>query len=413
METTVRDRGLAPEGSAKIDLVASWAPVLTRVGAQLAAERSVAGRRIGILLPVEPKTAYLAVMLAEAGAEVTVAAPGALTRDDVAAAVAERGIDIFARSDSTIEQEEQFYALVLARRPEVLIDDRAELIRMAHTTHRESLPALVGASEETTTGVVRLAAMDRAGALEIPCIAANNAKCKHLFDNRYGTGQSAVTAILDSTNLLLAGKRVVVVGYGWVGKGIAARARGIGAQVVVSEVSPFAALEAIHDGFPVLPVRRACASADVVITATGVPGSLPAEAIELLPDGALIANAGAVDDEIDVGWLRHQATETHPTRPHVEEFVLPTGRSVFMIGDGKVVNLSAGEGHPVEIMDLTFSIQALSVRHLLLNAETMRPGLHSVPETVDEAVATTKLDTLGVTIDQLTGEQREHFTRWQ
>lgn len=413
MATAVRDRGLAPEGSAKIDLVASWAPVMTRVGAQLTAERSVVGRRVGILLPVEPKTAYLAVMLAQAGAEVTVAAPGALTRDDVAAAVADRGIEIFARSDSTVEQEEQFYAHVLARRPEVLIDDRAELIRMAHKTHRESLTALLGASEETTTGVVRLAAMDRAGALEIPCIAANDAKCKHLFDNRYGTGQSAVTAILDSTNLLLAGKRVVVVGYGWVGKGIAARARGIGAKVVVSEVSPFAALEAIHDGFSVRPVRAACASADVVITSTGVPGSLPGEAIELLPDGALIANAGAVDDEIDVGWLRGQSIETRPARPHVEEFVLPTGRSVFMIGEGKVVNLSAGEGHPVEIMDLTFSVQALSVRHLLLSAGTMRPGLHSVPEAVDEAVATMKLDTLGVTIDQLTGVQLEHFTTWQ
>ncbi|HLH46432.1 MAG TPA: adenosylhomocysteinase [Acidimicrobiales bacterium] len=413
MDSAVKDGGLAPEGDAKIDLVAAWAPVLSGIAAQLAADGSVAGRRIGIILPIEPKTAYLAVMLADAGAEVALAAPGALTRDDVAAAVAGRGVATFARSDSSPDDEERFYAEVLARRPEVVIDDRAELVRMAHTTHREALPTLIGASEETTTGVVKLRAMQRAGALEVPCIAANDANCKHLFDNRYGTGQSSVTAILDSTNLQLAGKRVLVIGYGWVGKGVAARAAGLGARVTVSEVNPFAALEAIHEGYAVAPVREAAARSDVVISATGVPSSLPAEAIERLPDGALLANAGAVDDEIDVAWLRRHSTAAREARPSVEEFVLPSGRSVYLVGDGKVVNLSAGEGHPVEIMDLTFAVQALSARHLLLEGAGMAPGVHPVPEAVDRAVADAKLASLGVRLDQLSQEQSEHFVTWQ
>ncbi len=413
MQTTLKDPTLAADGGRKLDLAASWAPVMNRVREQLRTEGSVRGRRIGIILPVEPKTAYLALMLTEAGAEVALAAPGALTMDDVAAGVAERGIEVFARSDSTPAQEREFYAAVLARRPEVVIDDRAELIRMAHTSHPEALRDLIGASEETTTGVVTLRAMARAGALRIPCIAANDAKCKHLFDNRYGTGQSTVTAVLDSTNLLMAGKVVLVVGYSWVGKGIAARARGMGAKIVVSEVDPFAALEAVHDGFRVAPVRQACQTADIVMTATGVPHSLPLDAVERLPDGAVLANTGAVDDEFDVVQLRDRALETRTVRRNVEEFRLPSGRSVFVVGGGVVVNLSAGEGHPVEIMDLTFAVQALSARHLLLNGTGMAAALHPLPADIDEAVARSKLDTLGVAIDRLTPDQVRFFTEWE
>jgi len=413
LKSQVKDPSLARDGGRKVELAASWAPVMNRIGERLRADRSVRDRRIGIILPVEPKTAYLAVLLAESGAEVALAAPGALTLDDVAAGVAERGVEVFARSDSTPEQELEFYAEVLARRPEVMIDDRAALIRMAHTTHSEVLEDLIGASEETTTGIVTLRAMARDGALKIPCIAANDAKCKHLFDNRYGTGQSTITAVLDSTNLLMAGKSLLVIGYSWVGKGIAARGRGMGARIIVSEVDPIAALEAVHDGFRVAPVLEACEAADIVMTATGVPNALPPEAIERLPDGALLANAGAVDDEFDMVRLRERALAERLVRRNVEEFRLEEGRSVFVIGDGKVVNLSAAEGHPVEIMDLTFAVQALSARHLLLHGGEMGPGVHQLPAEIDEWVARAKLESLGVRIDHLTPEQERFFSEWE
>ncbi|MDQ6899886.1 MAG: adenosylhomocysteinase [Candidatus Dormibacteraeota bacterium] len=413
LRSVVKDPRLAPAGGRKLDLAGSWSPVLNRVRQRLLAEGSVRDRRVGIILPVEPKTAYLAVMLAGAGAQVALAAPGALTQDDVAAGLAERGVQVFARSDSTPEQEVEFYAEVLGRRPEVLIDDRAALIRMAHTTHPDALQDLIGASEETTTGVVTLRAMAQAGALRIPCIAANDARCKHLFDNRYGTGQSTITAVLDSTNLLLAGKLLLVIGYSWVGKGIAARARGMGAKVTVSEVDPIAALEAVHDGFRVAPVRQACEAAQIVMTATGVPNALPLDAIDRLPDGALLANAGAVDDEFDMLSLRARAQRARVVRRNVEEFRLAEGRSVFVIGDGKVVNLSAGEGHPVEIMDLTFSVQALSARHLLLHGEQMEPAVHLPPTEIDEWVARQKLESLNVSIDHLTREQERFFSDWE
>ncbi|MBJ7602173.1 MAG: adenosylhomocysteinase [Candidatus Dormibacteraeota bacterium] len=413
MRSVVKDPHLAPGGGRKLDLAGTWAPVLNRVRERLLAEGSVRDRRVGIILPVEPKTAYLAVMLAEAGAQVALAAPGALTQDDVAAALAERGVQVFARSDSTPERELEFYSEVLDRRPEVVIDDRAALIRMAHTTHPQALQDLIGASEETTTGVVTLRAMAGAGALRIPCIAANDARCKHLFDNRYGTGQSTITAVLDSTNLLLAGKVLLVIGYSWVGKGIAARARGMGAKVTVSEVDPIAALEAFHDGFRVEPVIKACETAEIVMTATGVPNALPPDAIDRLPDGALLANAGAVDDEFDLRRLRERAQGARLARRNVEEFRLANGRSVFVIGDGKVVNLSAGEGHPVEIMDLTFSVQALSARHLLLHGSEMDSAVHLPPPEIDQWVARQKLQSLGVSIDHLTPEQERYSSNWE
>ena len=408
----VKDPSLAPVGGKKIDWVASWAPVLNRVRDRLFEEGSVRGRRIGIILPVEPKTAYLSVILAQAGAQVTVSFVGAMVLDDVAAGLAERGVEVFARSDSTPEQEREFYTEVLARRPEVVIDDRAEMIRMAHSTHREALEHLLGASEETTTGVVAMRAMEADGTLEVPCIAANDARCKYLFDNRYGSGQSCVQAVLDSTNLLMAGKVMLVVGYGWVGKGVARRARGMGARVVVSEVDPFAALEAYHDGHDVAATLEACERADIVMTCTGVPDALPLEAIERLRDGAILANAGAVDNEFDMDKLRARARQEREVRRNVVEYRLDEGRSVLVVGDGKVVNLSAGEGHPVEIMDLTFSVQALSARHLLLNAAQLEPRVHVLPPEIDEDIARNKLDALGLHVGRLSAEQQRFLRSW-
>lgn len=414
MEPVIRDPGLAPLGSRKIDWAAAWSPVLNRVRERLRDDGTVKGRRIGVILPLEPKTAYLGVMLVEAGAEVALACPAPLVKDDVAAGLVERGVEVFARSDASPEREREFFAEVLARRPEVLIDDRAELIRMAHTTHREALEDLRGATEQTTSGVRELRAMARDGALAVPCIAGNDARSKYLFDNRYGSGQSVIQGILDATNLLMAGKVVLVVGYGWVGKGIARRARGMGGRVVVAEVDPFAALEAHHDGFDVEPLLEACRRADFVVTATGTRHVLGAEAFEQLRDGAIVSNAGGIDDEIDMEGLRRRAAEVREARPpYVVEHVLEPGRSIFVVGGGRVVNLSASEGHPVQIMDLSFSVQALAARHLLLHGEELGPGVHPLPPEIDEDIAREKLEALGIRIDRLTPEQEAFLSGWE
>ena len=403
----------AAEGERKIRWVAEWMPVLNLVRDRLADEATLRGRRLAVILPVEPKTAYLAAVLAEAGAEVSVAFQGVMVHDDVAAGLAARGVEVFARAGSTREEELQFFGEVLARRPEVVIDDRADVIRLAHTTHPEVLDDLIGASEETTSGVVQLRAMEADGTLKVPCIAANDARCKCLFDNRYGTGQSAVNAVLDRTNLLAADKDVVVVGYGWVGKGIAARARGLAARVTVCEVEPFAALEAHHDGFDVAPLVEACAAADIVISATGVRQTIGPDAIAALPDGAILANAGAVDDEIDVVHLAETAVETRVAREHVEELVLPDGRTVYLVGAGVVVNLSAAEGHPAEIMDLTFAVQALSGAYLLRHGPELEPRVHALPAEIDEEIARMKLEALGLRIDTLTAAQQAFLHAWE
>jgi adenosylhomocysteinase len=397
----------------KIDWAREHMPVLNMVREQLLEEGSVRGRRLAVILPVEPKTAFLAAMLAEAGAEVAVAFQGAMVHDDVADELRGRGVEVFARRGSTHEEELGFFEQVLQRRPEVVIDDRADVIRLAHTTHPEVLQDLIGASEETTSGVLALRAMEADGTLKVPVIAANDARCKYLFDNRYGSGQSTVMAVADSTNLLISGKRLVVIGYGWVGKGIARRARGMNAQVIVCEVDAFAALEAYHDGFDVLPIEDACAVADIVMTATGTRHALPLTAIERLPDGALLANTGGIDDEFPVPALRERARETRRVREHVEEFVLNEGRSVFVLGDGVVVNLSAGEGHPVEIMDLTFGVQALAARHLLRHGAELEPRVHLLPAEIDEGIARRKLEALGLRIDELTDAQRAFRASWE
>jgi adenosylhomocysteinase len=406
-------RVAADDGERKIRWVAGWMPVLNRVRDRLCEEGVFAGRRVAVILPVEPKTAHLAAVLAEAGAAVTVAFPGAMVHDDVAAALAARGVEVFARRGSTREEELGFFAEVLARRPEVVVDDRADVVRLAHTAHPEALGTLLGASEETTSGVVALRAMEADGTLRVPCIAANDARSKYLFDNRYGTGQSAVNAILDATNLLLADKEVALLGYGWVGKGIAARARGLGARVTVCEVDAVAALEAHHDGFDVAPAVEACVRADVVVTATGVRGALGPEAVAALRDGVLLANAGAVDDEFDVAALRERAVACRQVREHVEEIELPDGRSLHVVGAGVVVNLSAGEGHPAEIMDLSFALQALSAAYLLRHGRELPPGVHRLPPEIDEEVARMKLDALGLRIDRLTPEQEAFLQAWE
>ncbi len=413
MKSELRDPQAAELGRKRMDWAARWAQVLARVHRRMKDDGSVRGRRLAVVLPVEPKTALLCALLSDAGANVTLVCRAALVQDDVAAALAQRGVTVLARSDSTADDERRFFEAALSERPEVIIDDRAELIRMAHTTHTEALEELIGGSEETTSGVIALRAMEQRGDLRIPCIAANDARSKYLFDNRYGSGQSVIQAIMNATNLLIAGRIVLVLGYGWVGKGIAQRVRGLGAIVLVSEVDPFAALEAHHDGFTVVTVEAGCAEADIVITATGCRRSLDMEVIAGLRDGTILANAGGIDDEFDMEQLTSASVAVRELRDHVVEYELAPERRVIVIGDGKVVNLSAGEGHPIEIMDLSFAVQALSARQLLLHGREMKPVVHRLPNDIDETIAWDRLEVLGIHINRLSPEQQAFLTSWE
>lgn len=411
--SVIHDPGLAPGGHRKIDWAAQHSPVLNTVRDRYFGARGLDGVRVGMVLPLEAKTAYLATVLAAAGAEVTLAAPASpFVQDDVAAAVAERGVTVYASSVTPMEQAEADFLRVLDQRPQILVDDRAGLITLAHTARREVLPELWGGSEQTTSGVVRLAAMAASGQLEVPVLAANDARCKYLFDNRYGSGQSVVTALMQSTNLMVAGKRFVILGYGWVGKGIARYAAGLGARVTVCEVDPVKGLEAYADGFDVLPSLRAAEVGEVFVTATGGRDTLTQQHFQRMRDGAVLANAGAWDLKLDLAGLAASAAGVRAVRQHVEEYAFSDGRRVYLVGRGVVVNLSAGDGHPIEIMDLAFAIQALSVHHLTQHHEHMTPTVHVLPRHIDDDVARVKLEAVGMGVDTLSPEQEQFLTSW-
>lgn len=416
-DSLVKDPSLAPDGHRKIDWAAEHSPVLNRVRDAYLKDGTFEGLGVGVALPIEAKTAYLTVVLAEAGAEVAVASPGPFfVQDDVAAALAERGVTVYASSEANPDEADRPLEMVLDRvadgRDAVLIDDRAGLTRLAHTTRRELLPRLRGASEETTSGVAKFKAMEREGVLEFPTIAANDARCKYLFDNRYGTGQSAITAIMQNTNLMMGGKRLVVLGYGWCGKGIARYAAGLGARVTVCEVDPVRGLEAYADGFDVLPALEACEEGEIFITATGSTDVLTSRHFERMRDGAILANAGGVDVEIDVGGLGEVASGVREVRRNVEEFAFGD-RKIYLVGRGMVVNLTAGDGHPIEIMDLTFAIQALCAHHLANNRGSLENRVHLLPKEIDDEVARVKLDAVGMGVDALTPEQQEFLAGWR
>jgi adenosylhomocysteinase len=417
-DSVIRDPNLAPEGHKKIDWAARHSPVLNRVREEHLKDGTFEGVGVGVALPIEAKTAYLTVVLAEAGAEVAVASPGPYyVQDDVAAALVERGVTVYASSQNPPEEADKEMERVLDRAlgdgPGVLIDDRAGMVRLLHTTRRNLLENARGASEETTTGVAKMEAMEAEGVLEVPCIAANDARCKHLFDNRYGTGQSTLTAIMQNTNLMIGGKRLVVLGYGWCGKGIARYAAGLGARVTVCEVDPVRGLEAYADGFDVLPALEASRIGEIFVVSTGTPHVLTQEHFELMRDGAILANAGAVDIEIDVDGLAEAAASSREVRRNVEEFALPDGRRLYLVGRGMVVNLTAGDGHPVEIMDLTFAIQALCAHRLAKDYKDLSPGVHRLPKEIDDGVASIKLDFAGMGVDALTPEQEEYLRSWR
>ena len=411
----IKDLRAATAGEAKIGWAAAEMPVLKNIAARYGRERPLAGVRLSACLHVTAETANLVLTLAAGGANVRLCASNQLsTQDDVAAAlVAKHGISVFAaRGDSA----DEYYANIeaaLAHRPQITLDDGADLITFLHSRRTDLLEGVIGGLEETTTGVVRLRAMADEGALRYPVIAVNDAMSKHFFDNRYGTGQSALDGIMRATNSLLAGKVFTVAGYGWCGRGIAMRARGLGARVVVTEVDPLRALEALMDGFEVLPMRAAARISDVIVTATGEKDVVAAEHFATAKDGCLLANAGHFNVEVDVRALAALARRQSKPRPNVEEYELPDGRRLRLLAEGRLVNLVAAEGHPPAVMDMSFGNQALCVEYLVAKPRGLAVRVHDVPLEIDRAVARMKLVAVGVAIDALTPEQVAYAASWQ
>jgi len=410
----VRDLALAGEGMVRIEWADRQMPVLAAIRERFATERPLDGVRISACLHVTTETANLARTLQAGGADVVLCASNPLsTQDDVAAAlVAEFGIPVFAVRG---EDNDRYYSHINAavdHHPQVTMDDGADVIGVLHGERPEQLGEILGGTEETTTGVIRLKALEAEGRLGFPIVAVNEAQTKHLFDNRYGTGQSTIDGIIRATNLLLAGRRFVVAGYGWVGRGVAMRARGMGAHVIVTEVDPTRALEAAMDGYEVLPMEAAAEVGDLFLTATGDKSVIRREHVERMKDGAVLANTGHFNVEIDIPAIRALAESSRRARENVEEFALPDGRRVYLVAEGRLVNLGAAEGHPAAVMDMSFANQALAAEHLVKNGGELEHKVYVVPEEIDREIARLKLDTMGIRIDELTEEQARYLASW-
>jgi adenosylhomocysteinase len=410
----VKDLALAPAGLTRITWADGEMPVLAAIRERFEHERPLDGVRIAACLHVTTETANLARTLHAGGADVVLCASNPLsTQDDVAAALVEEyGISVYAIRG---EDNDTYYSHIEAavdRRPQLTMDDGADVIGVLHKDRRDQLGEILGGTEETTTGVIRLRALEAQGELAFPIIAVNEASTKHLFDNRYGTGQSTVDGIIRATNVLLAGRRFVVAGYGWTGRGVALRARGMGAHVIVTEVDPVRALEALMDGYEVMPIERAAEVGDVFCTATGDKNVISRAAIERLKDGAILSNTGHFNVEIEIDALRELAVSTREARPEVEEFELADGRRVYLIGEGRLVNLAAAEGHPAAVMDMSFANQALSAEYVVAHAGELEPRVYGVPDEIDREIARLKLESMGVEIDSLTEEQARYLASW-
>jgi adenosylhomocysteinase len=415
IDTMLRDPALAPEGRRKVDFAADRMPVLAAVAAELARTRPLEGVRIAACLHVTTETANLCRALAAGGAELALCASNPLsTKDDVAAAIHEElGAAVFAVHGADRVTFRRQLDAVLATRPTLVVDDGADLTARLHSGRRDLLGGVLGATEVTSTGVLRARNLAREGTLAYPLLAVNDAATKHLFDNRYGVGQSTVDGVLRATNILLAGKVLVVVGYGWCGHGVAARARGMGARVVVCEVDPLRALEAVMDGHQVLPVAEAATVGDVFVTVTGNRDAITVDHLAAMKPGAIVCNAGHFDVEVDVAGLRRAATAATEVRPNAVAYALPGGGRVVVLADGRLVGQSCAEASPAEVMDLTFSTQALAVQHLVAAGGALGPGVHPVPAEIDQRVARHKLAALGVRHDGLTAGQEEYLRDWR
>jgi adenosylhomocysteinase len=410
----VKDLALAPAGVTRVTWADGEMPVLAAIRERFERERPLEGLRISACLHVTSETANLARTLHAGGADVVLCASNPLsTQDDVAAALVEEyGISVYAVRG---EDNEKYYSHIEAavdHRPQLTMDDGADVIGVLHKDRRDQLGEIMGGTEETTTGVIRLRALEAQGELAFPIVAVNEALTKHLFDNRYGTGQSTIDGIIRATNVLLAGRRFVVSGYGWTGRGVAMRARGMGAHVIVTEVDPVRALEALMDGYEVLPIERAAGVGDIFCTATGDKHVISRSAIERLKDGAILANTGHFNVEIEIPALHELAVATREARPEVEEFEFADGRRVYLIGEGRLVNLAAAEGHPAAVMDMSFANQALSAEYMAAHAGELEPRVYVVPEEIDREIARLKLESMGVEIDSLTEEQAKYLSSW-
>ena len=410
----VKDLALAPEGVRRIEWADRQMPVLAAIRERFEAEQPLAGYRIAACLHVTTETANLMRTLQAGGADVVLCASNPLsTQDDVAAAlVDEYGISTFAIKGEDNDSYYQHIEAAVDHKPHITMDDGADVIGVLHSARREQLGDVIAGTEETTTGVIRLKALERDGKLGFPVIAVNEARTKHLFDNRYGTGQSTIDGIIRATNVLIAGKRFVVAGYGWVGRGVAMRAKGLGAHVIVTEVDPMPALEAAMDGFEVLSMEKAAAIGDVFCTATGDKNVIARSHMELMKDGAILCNTGHFNVEIEISALRELAAESREAREFVEEFTLADGRRLYLLGEGRLINLAAAEGHPAIVMDMSFANQALSAEYVVQNAASLEKKVYVVPKDIDDEIARLKLATMGIEIDQLTEEQAKYLASW-
>lgn len=406
----IKDIKLAKSGHDKINWVKSYMPILNQINKEFSETKPFAGKRIAMSIHLEAKTAYLAMTLAAGGAEVSVTGCNPLsTQDDVAAALAEMGFEVNAWRGVTDSEYEEHLKKTLSCCPDVMIDDGGDLTQLLHGECREYGRNLIGGCEETTTGIHRLFARQAAGALDYTMIDVNDADCKHLFDNRYGTGQSTLDGIMNPTNLIIAGKTVVVAGYGWCGRGVSMRAKGMGANVVVTEINPVKAIEAVMDGFRVMPMDEAARIGDLFITVTGCRDVIRAEHFDKMKDGVLLANSGHFDVEIDKQALAAKAVEVWERKPNITGYRMPDGRILNLMAEGRLVNLAAGNGHPAEIMDMSFAIQAKSLEYLVKHAGQLEKRVYQVPREIDAEVAGIKLASLGATLDVLSDAQREYL----
>jgi adenosylhomocysteinase len=415
MRYDVKDLNLAEQGARRIEWAENEMPVLRLIRQRFEQQKPLRGIRIAACLHVTTETANLMRTLKAGGAEIALCASNPLsTQDDVAAALVKYDdIAVYAIKGEDKQTYYRHIHQVLDTQPQLTMDDGCDLVSTLHTERREQLDGVIGGTEETTTGVIRLRAMAKEGVLNYPIIAVNDAYTKHLFDNRYGTGQSTIDAILRATNLLLAGRKFVVIGYGWCGRGVATRARGMGAHVIICEVDPLKALEALMDGFEVMPLAQATAVGDIFVTVTGNLHVLREEHFRAMKSGAIVANSGHFNVEIDIPALERMATAKRTIRPFVEEYTLPDGRRLYLLGEGRLVNLAAAEGHPAAVMDMSFANQALSVEYIVNHQGKLPREVFPVPHEIDAQVAQLKLHALGVQIDTLTPEQQAYLESWE
>lgn len=412
MLSEIRNPELYNDGNIKIDWVKANMPLLNSIEKEFAETKPFKNIKIALSVHLEAKTAYLCKVLAAGGAEMYITGSNPLsTQDDVAAALVHDGLNVFAWYDASPEEYHRHISRVIEAGPNIIIDDGGDLVHLIHTEYRDKIKDVIGGCEETTTGIIRLIAMDKAHELEFPMVLVNNADCKHLFDNRYGTGQSVWDGINRTTNLIVAGKNVVVAGYGWCGKGVAMRAKGLGAEVIVTEVDPVKAMEAVMDGFKVMKMEEAAKIGDFFITVTGCCGVITEKCFNVMKDGAICCNAGHFDVEVDVAALRRMAVKTKVARKNITGYIMPDGRQINVIAEGRLVNLAAGDGHPAEIMDMSFAIQALSALHLVKNRDKLPKDsmVIDVPKYIDREVAERKIKFWGMEIDCLTEEQEKYL----